>query len=216
MLVIKNDLGVLSNNEFQYFEPKIQLELPNNLDSSWQINCFQRFTCYGKNAKERKLATALIYRKCPFEPFQHCLPVKKRRFFLWCIVIGDEKWIFYDNPNRYNNPKSWVNSGESSRSTPKRCSVLRAVKTKWNLNWTNGTTYCCKKLFNKRSYPLIWLLAATNSNGKFCLIQRTHQTWYHFKMLNRCQKGMMIGSLSKQHRFFRHSMAMSPKKWEKL
>lgn len=41
----------------------------------------------------------------------------KKKSFLWRIVTGDEKWIYYDNPKR---KKSWVNPGEPSTSTPKR------------------------------------------------------------------------------------------------
>lgn len=42
---------------------------------------------------------------------------QKKKSFLWRIVTGDEKWIYYDNPKR---KKSWVSPGEPSTSTPKR------------------------------------------------------------------------------------------------
>jgi len=34
---------------------------------------------------------------------------QRRKSFLWQIVTGDEKSIFYDKPKR---KKSWVNSGK--------------------------------------------------------------------------------------------------------
>lgn len=48
----------------------------------------------------------------------HSLLVKQqRKSFLWKIVTGDEKWIFYENPKRKH---SWVDKGKPSTSTPKR------------------------------------------------------------------------------------------------
>lgn len=47
-----------------------------------------------------------------------CLLARQRRkSFLWRIVTGDEKWIFFDNPKR---PHSWVDPGQPATSTPKR------------------------------------------------------------------------------------------------
>ncbi|EZA62196.1 Spondin-2 [Ooceraea biroi] len=37
--------------------------------------------------------------------------VEKEKSFLWCIVTGDEKWIYFDNPKRR---KSWVDPGQPS------------------------------------------------------------------------------------------------------
>ena len=41
----------------------------------------------------------------------------RRKSFLWRIVTGDEKWVYYDNPER---KRQWVNPGTPSTSTPKR------------------------------------------------------------------------------------------------
>ena len=41
---------------------------------------------------------------------------EKKRFFLHRIVIGDEKWIHYDNPKRR---KSWGKPGHESTSSAK-------------------------------------------------------------------------------------------------
>jgi len=40
----------------------------------------------------------------------------RKKDFLHKIIIGDEKWILYDNPKRR---KSWVDPGQHSTSTPK-------------------------------------------------------------------------------------------------
>lgn len=42
---------------------------------------------------------------------------QQKKDFLWKIVTGDEKWVYYDNPKR---KKSWVNPGQPATSTPKR------------------------------------------------------------------------------------------------
>ena len=41
----------------------------------------------------------------------------KKKSFLWRIVTGDEKWIYFDNPE---HKKSWVDPGQTTTSTPKR------------------------------------------------------------------------------------------------
>ena len=38
----------------------------------------------------------------------------KRKSFSHCIVTGDEKWIYFENPKR---KKSWVDPGAPSTST---------------------------------------------------------------------------------------------------
>jgi len=40
----------------------------------------------------------------------------RKKDFLYKIITGDEKWIFYDNPKRR---KSWIDFGQSLTSTPK-------------------------------------------------------------------------------------------------
>jgi len=69
------------------------------------------------------------------------LPGKEKKSFLWRIVIGNEKWIYFDNPKR---KKSWMDPGQLSASTPKRsihglalhlmgpggCAILRILASK--------------------------------------------------------------------------------------
>lgn len=45
------------------------------------------------------------------------LAKQKKKSFLWRIVMGDEKWILFDNPKRQ---KHWMNPGQPTISTPKR------------------------------------------------------------------------------------------------
>jgi len=42
---------------------------------------------------------------------------QRKKSFLWRIVTGDEKWIYFDNPKR---KKSWMDPGQPPASTPKR------------------------------------------------------------------------------------------------
>lgn len=49
---------------------------------------------------------------------------QQKKDFLWKIVTGDEKYIFYENPKR---KKSWVDPGQPSTSTPKPNSKLKKV-----------------------------------------------------------------------------------------
>jgi len=41
----------------------------------------------------------------------------KKKQFLYQIITGDEKWIYYDNPKR---KRSWVDLDQPSKSIPKR------------------------------------------------------------------------------------------------
>ena len=40
----------------------------------------------------------------------------QKKDFLWKIVTGDEKWVYYDNPV---NKKQWLDPGQPSLPTPK-------------------------------------------------------------------------------------------------
>ena len=42
---------------------------------------------------------------------------QRRKSFLWRIVTGDEKWIYFNNPKR---KKSWLDPGQASASIAKR------------------------------------------------------------------------------------------------
>ncbi|KFD60091.1 hypothetical protein M514_05576 [Trichuris suis] len=39
----------------------------------------------------------------------------RKKSFLWQIVMGDEKWVLYDNPKR---KKHWMGPGQATTSTP--------------------------------------------------------------------------------------------------
>lgn len=41
----------------------------------------------------------------------------KKKSFLWRIITGDEKWIYFSNPKR---KRSWVNPGQPAAMCPKR------------------------------------------------------------------------------------------------
>ena len=41
---------------------------------------------------------------------------QKKKSFLWKIVTGDEKWLYYDNPVRQ---KQWLSPGQAAITTPK-------------------------------------------------------------------------------------------------
>ena len=41
----------------------------------------------------------------------------KKKDFLWKIVTGDEKWIYFNNPS---NKRQWLDPGQASVQTPKR------------------------------------------------------------------------------------------------
>ena len=43
-------------------------------------------------------------------------PLDKKKSFLWKIVTGDEKWIYYDNSV---NKKQWLSPGQTPLHTPK-------------------------------------------------------------------------------------------------
>ena len=42
---------------------------------------------------------------------------RKRKRFLWKLVTGDEKWIYFKNPKRH---KHWADPRQPTPSTPKR------------------------------------------------------------------------------------------------
>lgn len=80
----------------------------------------RRLHAMGKIQKEgrwvpHKLSESAIANR--FNIAVSLLAKQKKKSFLYRIVTGDEKWIFYDNPKR---KKSWVSPGEPSTSTPRR------------------------------------------------------------------------------------------------
>jgi len=60
-------------------------------------------------------------RKCHCESLKHLyiffVRQTEKNSFLWRIVTGDKKWIYFNNPKR---KKSWMDLGQSSTSTPKQ------------------------------------------------------------------------------------------------
>jgi len=65
------------------------------------------------------------------------LLARQKKSFLWRIVTGNEKWIYFDNPKR---KRSWVDSGQPSTSTPKR--NIHSHKTMFCIWWDmQGVVY---------------------------------------------------------------------------
>lgn len=80
----------------------------------------KRLNAMGKIQKEgrwvpHELSESAIHNR--FNITVSLLARQKKKSFLWRIVTGDEKWIYYDNPKR---KKSWVDPGQPSTSQPKR------------------------------------------------------------------------------------------------
>ena len=82
-------------------------------------NYFQMLTCYWKDPERRKIGAVRI--KTDIERRKTTCEILfdrfKRKSFLHRIVIGDEKWIYFDNPKR---KKSWVDPGQPWTSQPAR------------------------------------------------------------------------------------------------
>ena len=74
----------------------------------------------GKILKEGKWVPHALSEKNKNDRLEKCLNLNNkqhRKFFLWKIMTGDEKWIFYDNPKKR---KHYVDPGQPTTSTPKR------------------------------------------------------------------------------------------------
>ena len=79
-----------------------------------------RLHALGKIRKEGKWLPHELTENAIANRYNICFSLlarQRKKSFLWRIVTGDEKWIYYDNPKRR---KSWVSPGEPSTSTPKR------------------------------------------------------------------------------------------------
>lgn len=57
------------------------------------------------------------HRERRFDTCNSLLSRQNKKSFLWKIVTGDEKWIYYDNPTRKGE---WVDRGQATSSTPQR------------------------------------------------------------------------------------------------
>ena len=80
----------------------------------------KRLHALGKIQKEGKWVSNELSDSAIHNRFNIAVPLlarQKKKSFLWHIVTGDEKWIYYDNPKR---KKSWVNPGQPSTLQPKR------------------------------------------------------------------------------------------------
>jgi len=50
----------------------------------------------------------------------HFITFLQKKQFLYQIVIGDEKWIYYDN---LKHKKSWISPGQPSTLTQQKCNM---------------------------------------------------------------------------------------------
>ena len=59
------------------------------------------------------------------------LEKQEERDFLYRIVTGDEKWIYFENPKRQ---KSWVTRGQPAKLTAKsnRCDKKKMICVWWD------------------------------------------------------------------------------------
>ncbi|EGI61318.1 Mariner Mos1 transposase [Acromyrmex echinatior] len=94
----------VTNNELHY---SIKTHVKQN-ELAQQLGVTQqdisiRLWQMGKILKERKWVPHALSEKNKNDRLEKCLNLynkQHRKSFLWKIVIGDEKWIFYDNPKK--------------------------------------------------------------------------------------------------------------------
>ena len=67
----------------------------------------------GRQFETRKTICELLLERCD------------RKLFLYRIVTGDKKWIYYDSPKRH---KVWVLPSESDPSMPSDYHLFRAIR----------------------------------------------------------------------------------------
>lgn len=80
----------------------------------------ERLHALGKIQKEGKWVPHALTEEQRERRSDTCLSLlsrQKKKSFLWKLVTGDEKWIYFDNPKRR---KHWVDPGQPTTSTPKR------------------------------------------------------------------------------------------------
>lgn len=85
-----------------------------------QTTVVRRLHALGKVQKEGRWVPHQLSESAIANRLSICtslLTRQKRKSFLHKIVTGDEKWIFYDNPDR---KAEWLDPGQASSSTPKR------------------------------------------------------------------------------------------------
>lgn len=79
-----------------------------------------RLHAMGKIHKEGRWVPHELSQRNKDERVMKCLNLlnkQRRKSFLWKIVTGDEKWIWFHNPKR---KKHWVDPGQATTSVPKR------------------------------------------------------------------------------------------------
>ena len=113
----------VTNNELQALLDQNSCQTQNEL--AQQLGVTQqdisiRLRQMGKILKEGKWVPHALSEKNKNDRLEKCLNLynkQHRKSFLWKIVTGDEKWIFYDNPKKR---KHYVDPGQPTTSTPKR------------------------------------------------------------------------------------------------
>ena len=84
---------------------------------SWPGNYFQTFTSHSKDPERRKIGAVYELKERDIErrktTYKILLVQSKWKSFLYRIVTGDEKWIYFNNLER---KKWWVDSGQLSTS----------------------------------------------------------------------------------------------------
>ena len=113
----------VTNNELQALLDQNSCQTQNEL--AQQLGVTQqdisiRLRQMGKILKEGKWVPHALSEKNKNDRLEKCLNLynkQHRKSFLWKIVTGDEKWIFYDNPKKR---KHYVDPRQPTTSTPKR------------------------------------------------------------------------------------------------
>lgn len=96
-----------------------QQELAKKLNVTQQA-ISERLHALGKIQKEGKWVPHELTPEQRERRVDTCLSLlsrHKKKSFLWKLVTGDEKWVYYENPKRR---KHWVDPGQPTTSTPKR------------------------------------------------------------------------------------------------
>lgn len=95
----------------------IELAQQLNVDQSTVV---RRLHAMGKIQKAGKWVPHELSERSIGQRLNTCVSLlarQQKKDFLWKIVTGDEKWVYYDNPRR---KKSWVDPGQPATSTPKQ------------------------------------------------------------------------------------------------
>jgi histone-lysine N-methyltransferase SETMAR len=83
-----------------------------------QSTILRRLNEIGKKCKLGKRVPYTLSETSKMQRLNICISLWakiQKKNFLWKIVTGDEKWIFFDNPH---NQKQWLSPGQASIHTP--------------------------------------------------------------------------------------------------